>query len=164
MTVHFSETAEKRFKEIVSRYPKKDAAMLPVLALAQEEFGALSREVSLLVAEKLGVSLARVESVISFYTLFTKKKMGKHHMEVCRNVSCKMRGSDELVSCLEKELGIKPGETTPDGEFSFTTVECLAACGGAPALRVDSDYYENATAADLKRLIGKLRGSGGEDR
>ncbi|MFH1262353.1 MAG: NAD(P)H-dependent oxidoreductase subunit E [Pseudomonadota bacterium] len=164
MSVSFTPAAERRFEEIVARYPKRDAALLPVLWLAQEEFGHLSLEVRELVAEKIGVSLARVESVVSFYTLYTMKKAGKHHIQVCRNISCTLRGSDELLSCLGRELNVAPGEVTSDGALSYSAVECLAACGGAPAIKVDGDYYENTSPSDLKRLVARLRGSGGEDR
>jgi NADH-quinone oxidoreductase E subunit len=157
MDIQFSSSAEKRFSEIVSRYPKADAALLPVLWLAQKEFDYLSPEVRAYVAEKVGVSLARVESVVSFYTLYHTRKMGKHHIQICRNLSCSLRDGEKLLSCIEGELNIKKGEVTKDGKFSFEAVECLAACGGAPALQVNGQYYENMNEKQLRDLIGKLK-------
>jgi NADH-quinone oxidoreductase subunit E len=159
MAVQFSKSAEKEFTKIVGRYPKKDAALLPVLWLAQKEFGYLSPEVQKYVAEKMGVSLARVESVVSFYTLYRTKPAGKFHIQVCRNISCNLRGCESLISALEQELGIKSGETTPDGLFSYEQVECLAACGGAPALQVNSKYHERVSADTLRNLIETCRKS-----
>jgi NADH-quinone oxidoreductase subunit E len=157
VTVRFSPEAERRFAELVKRYPRKEAALLPVLWLAQDEFGCLSPEVRAHVAELLGLSLAKVESVISFYTLYRTKPTAKHRVQVCRNVSCRLKGSEDLVAWLEKE-------TASGGSLDYETVECLAACGGAPALRVDDDYYENAGVKDLERVVGRLKGTGGEDR
>ncbi len=157
MNTQFSKEAEKKFTEIVSRYPRKDAALLPVLWLAQEEFEYLSQEVRAYVSARLDVSPARVDGVISFYTLYKTKPMGQHHIQICRNISCSLRGCDQLMSATEKELKIKPGETTEDRKFSYSTVECIAACGGAPALQVNGEYYENVTVKSLKELFKKLR-------
>jgi NADH:ubiquinone oxidoreductase subunit E len=124
----------------------------------------LSPEVRQLVARELDQPLARVESVVSFYTLYNTKPMGKYHLQLCQNISCSLRGCDELVSVVEQELGIKPGETTHDGMFSYSKVECLAACGGAPAMQVNFDYHENVTPTGLRELIAQLKGSRGKDR
>lgn len=153
----FSVEAEKKFQDIVSRYPRRDAALLPVLWLAQEEFGIISQDVSRYVAQKLGISLARVESVLGFYTLYTTKKQGKYHLQVCRNISCDLRGCGEVMRVIESELGLKPGQTSSDGLFTYSHVECLAACGTAPALQVNQDYHENLTAESVKTLITTLK-------
>lgn len=163
MSVQFSPKTEKRFEEIVARYPRRDAALLPILWLAQKEFEFLSPEVRAYVASKVGVSLARVESVISFYTLYYTKRMGTHHIQVCRNLSCCLRGGESLTETVREELGIGPGETTTDGKFSFSTVECLAACGGAPALQINGDYHEQMSPEKLRDLIGELK-ERGKDR
>ena len=155
MALRFSPEAEKRFGEILGRYPRKEAALLPVLWMAQNEFGHLSREVQSYVANRLSLSLAKVESVVSFYTLYNTEPKGKHHVQICRNISCRLKGSEELTACMEK---------SPSDEIGFSNVECLAACGGAPVIRVDDDYYEKATPKDLERVVGKIRGSGGENR
>ncbi|HLG19223.1 MAG TPA: NAD(P)H-dependent oxidoreductase subunit E [Bdellovibrionota bacterium] len=158
--MRFSSSAEEKFADIVSRYPKSDAALLPVLWLAQEEFDVLTPEVRAYVARKLHLSAARVESVVSFYTLYKTKPMGKHHIQICRNLSCSLRGCDRLMGWVVKNLGIKPSETTPDWEYSYSTVECLAACGGAPAIQIDGDYFENVTEQRLEELIGRLKDNG----
>lgn len=163
MSIAFSEKAEKRFKEIVSRYPHREAALLPVLWLAQEEFDYLSPEVRAYVAQRLSVSLARVEGLVSFYTLYKTKPMGKYHIQICRNISCSLRGCEELMNCVERKLGIKPSETTSDQQFSYSTVECIAACGGAPALQVNMDYFENMTTRGLEELIQKLKSKNGKN-
>jgi NADH-quinone oxidoreductase subunit E len=164
VTVRFSPQAGERFSEILSRYPKKEAALLPVLWLAQNEFGHLSPEVRAYVAGELGVSLAKVESVVSFYTLYSTKPVAKTRIQICRNISCRLRGSEDLSAWMEKEMGLSSGEKTPDGSVGCCTVECLAACGGAPAIRVNDDYYEKTGVKDLERVVGRARGTGGEDR
>jgi NADH:ubiquinone oxidoreductase subunit E len=108
--------------------------------------------------------LTNVESVASFYTMYESRPVGKHTVQVCRNVSCRLKGSGELSAWMARELGVSPGETTADGSITYSEVECLGACGGAPVVRVDEAYQENAAVKDLERVIGKLRGSGGEDR
>lgn len=156
--IAFSTEAEKKFQEIISRYPRKDAAMLPVLWLAQEEFEFISQDVSRYVAQRLEVSLAKVESVLGFYTLYNTKKMGKYHLQVCRNISCHLRGCKDVMDAIETELGIRPGETTPDGKFTYSHVECLAACGNAPAMQVNMDYHENLTKDAVTSLVAELKG------
>ena len=158
--IRFSKEAEKKFNDIVGRYPQRDAALLPVLWLAQEEFDVLTPEVRSYIAEKLDVSLARVESVVSFYTMYRTRPSGKHHIQVCRNISCVLRGCEELMKFMESNLGLRPGDTSADGLFTYSTVECIAACGGAPALQVNADYHENMTPKGLAELIGKLKDRG----
>ncbi len=157
MTVAFSQAADKEFQAILKRYPQRGAALLPVLWLAQKELGPLSGEVRAYVAHRLDLPLARVEGVISFYTLYQTQPVGRYHIQVCRNLSCALRGCGELMQCLEEKLKIRPGEMTPDKMFSYSTVECLAACGGAPALMVNMDYYENMDRGSVETLLEKLR-------
>ncbi len=160
MSPKFSEAAEKEFSAIVSRYPKAEAALLPVLWLAQREFGPLSREVREYVASRLALSPARVESVVSFYTMYSMSRPGKFHIQVCRNLSCTLRGCGKLMELVEGELGLKPGESSPDGLFTYSTVECLAACGGSPVLHVNETCHENVTGESLRKLIEDLRKHG----
>jgi NADH-quinone oxidoreductase subunit E len=164
VTIAFSASAEKRFREILGAYPSREAALLPVLHLSQEEFGHLSAEVRSYVANRLELALARVEGVVSFYTLYATEPTSRHRVQICRNISCRLRGSDELISWMEKEAGIDAEAGTPRS-VEYSAVECLAACGGAPAVRVNNDYRENTDLADLKRVIGKLKGEpDGKDR
>lgn len=158
MKIQFSSTAEAKFQKILSGYPRKDAALLPTLWLAQDEFEFLSEEVRDYVAERLDLSRARVDSVTSFYTMYTTKKLGKYHLQVCRGISCYLKNCKDVMSGIEKELNIKPGETTKDGLFTYSHVECLGNCGNAPTLQVNVNKYdENLTGESVIRLIGDLR-------
>jgi NADH-quinone oxidoreductase E subunit len=160
MNLVFSASAEREFADVVARYPRREAALLPVLWLAQREFGRLGADERKFVAEKLGLSLARVESVVSFYTMYRTRPAGTYHIQVCRTLSCNLRGCERLFQTVEGEIGVKPGETTADGIFTYEQVECLGACGGAPVVRVNDDYHENLTPDEMKALIGKMRGDG----
>jgi NADH-quinone oxidoreductase E subunit len=134
------------------------AALLPTLWLAQEQFGHLSLEVMEYVAEKLELKPAFVGSVASFYTMFYKRPMGRHHVQVCTNLSCALVGAERIVDCLRRKLGIKVGQTTGDGKFSLSEVECLASCGTAPMMQIDDDYWENLTPERTIEIIDRLAG------
>ncbi len=140
----------------MARYPIKRAAIMPTLWLAQEEFGWLSTEVLAYVAELLELSPAFVASVASFYTMYYKQPMGRHHVQVCTNLSCALVGADRIVDCLRERLGIEVGETSADGKFSLSVVECLASCGTAPMLQLNDDYVENLTPERVLELIDRL--------
>ncbi|MEN6311949.1 MAG: NADH-quinone oxidoreductase subunit NuoE [Acidobacteriota bacterium] len=154
----FSLSAEsvKRIDELVGRYPKKEAALLPVLHIVQREKGFISRAAEEWVAGTLGVPPLRVREVLSFYTLLRREPAGKHVIQVCRNISCFLAGAEEIVGYLESRLGIKAGETTADGRFTLVAVECLGNCDRAPCLMVDDDDYgpvgREAIDGILKRL------------
>ena len=109
------------------------------------------------VAERLGVAAAEVMNTATFYTMLRKKPVGKFHIQVCTNLSCYLRGSDELMGLLEKNLDIKCGQTTDDGCFTLDHVECLASCGTAPMMQVNDDYYENLTPGLVEELLSKWR-------
>lgn len=158
MAGRFSEETYKKFQEILTHYPPehKRAAILPTFWLAQQEFGYLSLEVMEYIAELLDLSPAYVASVASFYTMFPKEPMGKHHVQVCTNLSCTLVGAEKVVECLKKRLGIGLGESTPDGQFSLSEVECLGSCGTAPAAQVNEDYHENLTPEKALELIDRL--------
>lgn len=129
---------------------------MPTLWLAQEEFGYLSLEVMEYVAGLLELSPAFVASVASFYTMYYKKPIGRHHIQVCRNLSCELLGANRITDCLRKRLGIEVGETTTDGKFSLSEVECLASCGTAPMMQVNDDYVENLTPESTLEIIDRL--------
>lgn len=147
---------ESRVDEIVSRYPRAQSAILPVLWEIQKEKGSIDLDVERWVAKRLGVSEAHVHGVVTFYTMFKQKPSGKYHIQICTTLSCMLRGSDELLKHLEKKLGIKAGETTPDGKFSIVRVECLGACGYAPMFQLNDDYYENLSLEKVDRLLESL--------
>ena len=146
----------RKLEELKKRYPTAQALVLPVLWMAQEQFGWISEETMKQTAELLGLPYAHVLGVVSFYTMFHTRKMGKHHIEICTNVSCMLRGSARILEHLQQRLGIKPGETSPDGKWSLEGVECLGACGGAPMLAVGEEFYENLTPEKVDQLLKKL--------
>lgn len=156
MAVQFSDETYKRFEEVLTHYPTKQAAILPTFWLAQQEFGYLSLETMEYIAELLDLSPAYVASVASFYTMFYKEPIGKFHVQVCTNLSCTLRGADHIVSCLQNKLGIPLGQTTDDMVFSLSEVECLGSCGTAPVVQVNDDYHENVTPDQLVQLINDL--------
>ena len=147
---------EKHVEEILSRYPNRQAACIPVLHVCQEQNGWISDEVVEWVAARLDLSAAHVKGVVTFYTLFNKEPVGKHQVWVCRTLSCALRGSDEILHHCEKRLGIHVGQTTKDGKVTLRTAECLASCGTAPMIQVDKDYYENLTTAEVDRILDRL--------
>jgi NADH-quinone oxidoreductase subunit E len=157
MALAFSPEAYKKFEEIVARYPKKEAAMLPVLYLAQEEFGHIVPEAIDYVAQLMGQSPARVYGVVSFYTMFNMKPIGRHHIQVCRTLPCALGGAEKVTGFLRKKLGIDCGQTTPDGRFTLSEVECLASCGTAPMMQINDDYYENLTEEKINEILEGLK-------
>lgn len=156
MAVEFSPAAKAKFEEIVTRYPIRRAAIMPTLWLAQEEFGWLSNDVLEYVAGLLGLSPAFTASVASFYTMYYKHPVGKHHVQVCTNLSCALVGSDRIVDCLRTRLGIEVGQTTPDGRFTLSVVECLASCGTAPMMQINDDFCENLNPERTLEIIERL--------
>ncbi len=141
-----------------TKYPQVQSAILDALRLAQDEVGYVPVEASNEVAALLGVSPHHIRSLATFYTMFFTEPVGRDVIEVCDNLSCALWGSKNLLARLEEELGITAGETTLDGAVTLLrTVECLAACGGAPALRVNTDYHEKMTDEKVVALVRELR-------
>lgn len=158
MAFALSAEDEKKFSEILSRYPNKMAACIPVLHLCQDaNEGWVSEAVIAFVAERLELSTAHVKGVATFYHLFNSEKPGKHQVWVCRTLSCALRGGEGVLKHCEKRLGIHAGETTKDGKITLRTAECLASCGSAPMMQVDKAYYENLTTAEVDRILDKLQ-------
>ena len=155
--MEFSPETYRKFAETVARYPRKEAAMLPVLYLAQREFGHLSSEAIEYVAKLMGQSPARVYGVVSFYTMYAMKPLGRHHIQVCRTLPCALRGAEKITGFLKKTLGIECGQTTPDGRVTLSEVECLASCGTAPMMQVNDDYYENLTEEKVTEILENLK-------
>ena len=155
--VAFSSESEAEFQKTVARYANKTAATLPVLWIAQNQFGWLSPEVMELVAEKLELPYARILGVASFYTMFKLKPTGRFHVQICRNLSCAMFGAEKATERVCKKLGVKPGETTADQMFTVEQVECLAACGMAPVVQVNTDYYGEMKGDKLEQLVDVLK-------
>jgi NADH-quinone oxidoreductase subunit E len=156
VSVAFSDSARREFDRLLTRYPDREAAILPALYLAQKEFGYVSDEAIVYVAELLGVTPARIEGVATFYTMYNRKPVGKYHVQICRNISCSLLGAEHLIEHVSKKLGIRPGETTPDGKFTLTKAECLGSCGTAPVMQVNDDYHENLTEESIDALLDRL--------
>jgi len=157
VTVAFSERAMQEFERILSRYPDREAAILPALYLWQQEHGSVSDEGITCIAELLGLSTARIEGVATFYTMYNRKPVGRYHVQVCQNLSCSLMGAEHLIEHLANRLGVKPGETTSDGTFTLSTAECLGSCGTAPVMQVNDDYYENLTGDAIDAILDKCR-------
>ena len=157
MAVEFSPETLKKFEETVSRYPKKEAAMLPVLYLAQQEFGYLGPEAIDYVAKLMGQPPARVHGVVSFYTMYYMKPIGRHHIQVCRTLSCALGGAEKITDFIKKKLAIELGQTTADGRFTLSEVECLASCGTAPMMQINDDYYENLNEEKVTEILDSLK-------
>jgi NADH-quinone oxidoreductase subunit E len=159
-TIRFSDAALAKAQELIRRYPegKQKSALLPLLHLAQSEFGgSLDTSSMSYVASLLNIQPIEVYEVATFYTMYNLKPVGKHLLEVCRTGPCWLRGADDIVSHIEKKLAIKDGETTADGMFTLKTVECLGSCGTAPMLQCGGPFYENLTIEKVDVLIEKLR-------
>ena len=157
MALEFSSAAFKKFQETVSRYPKKEAAMIPVLYLAQREFGYLSLEAIEYVAKLMDLSPARVYGVVTFYTMLNMQPVGKYHIQVCRTLPCALVGAEKIAALVQSKLGIQVGETTPDGKFTLSEVECLASCGTGPMMQINDDYYENLTQEKVEEILARLK-------
>ena len=159
MALQLSLSAREKLRAIAARYPSKMAACLPALHLAQQELGTTSPEVCELVARELSLPPAHVWGVATFYTMYKKGTVGKYHVQVCTNIGCMLRGGYEVLRRLESVLGVRAGETTADGKFTLTEVECLASCGTAVCLQINDAYSEDMDAAKAEKLIEELRGA-----
>ncbi len=151
-----NDAAQKRIAELKDKYPQKRSAILPAMHVVLEEVGFYNRDILKQVAELLGLSEMEVAETVSFYTYFPKQGVGKYHIRVCSNVSCMLLGAEQLLHYLEEKLKIKVGETTPDGLFTLSEVECLGSCGTAPVMQVNQTYYENLTKAKVDKIIEDL--------
>jgi len=153
--VAWSDAARREIETVVAGYPDRRSATLPVLWLAVREFGWVSYQVEKIVADVLERPLDEIHEVVTFYTMFPRRPLGKHHIEICRNISCWLAGSENLRDYLKSKLGVGVGETTRDGKFTLSEVECLAYCECAPALRFDGRYVGNLTRESIDRLLAE---------
>jgi len=153
----FSEEFEARFAEMVTHYPTKRSALVPTLLYAQDEVGCLSDEVIIEIASRLDLTELDVRNVISYYSMLTTKPRGKFNVQVCTNISCLVRGGEEILHHCAKRLGIGHKGTTPDGLFSLEEVECIGACSWAPAVQVNYDFHENLTPEKMDAVIEQYR-------
>ena len=156
MSPEYSGELRKKIGEVIARYPKKEAALLPVLHLVQDEVGFISPEEEKFVAGILGIKPMRIREVVSFYTMISPRPLGRYHVQVCSNLSCHLSGSEKLVDYLMGKLGIGIGETSPDRKFTLSLVECLGACEQAPCMMINFDYYGRLDKDRIDQILDRL--------
>jgi NADH-quinone oxidoreductase subunit F len=145
-----------KFEKLQNSYPVKRSALVPMMMYAQDEYGAVTNELIEEIARRLGLNTVQVEETLEYYSMLHRKPQGKHHVQVCTNIACMLRGGTELLEHAKKRLEIGNKETTQDGVFSLEEVECIGACTGAPAIQVNYDFYENVTIRNFDRIIEEL--------
>ncbi len=151
---------EKRAPDIektLAKYPSRRSAVMPLLYIAQEEYGYCDDSAIREVAEILGLDPTEVKSIVGFYTMFYEEPTGQYVIDVCDDLPCALRGADEFVSHCERKLGVKAGQTTPDGKFTLRTVMCIAACDRAPVAQVNTEYRYALTPESFDQMIDELR-------
>ena len=158
-TFEFTPENRKEFDRLLTRYPVKRAAMLPTLHLAQRQHGFIPPEAEEYVAGLLEVPVTDVREVLTFYSLFTRKKLGRHHIRVCMSLSCWLRGAERVAETLTRRLGVENGSVAEDGEFSWEVVaDCMGACEIAPMMQLDKDYHGPLTPDAIETAIGGADG------
>lgn len=153
----------RRIKTRMARYPTRRSAILPALTAAYKQLGHLNPTVYREIARILDVPYVEIAEAASFYTMFPKHEVGRYLIQVCHNISCSLRGADNLIAYIEKILGITLGETTPDKLFTLIAVECLGGCSAAPMMQINDTYYENLTRARVDEIIAELRAEAERD-
>ena len=151
---------QSEIDDILSRYPVKRSALIPLLYLAQQDEGFVSEAAMKEIAGLLRLTPPQVYETATFYTMLNLKQVGKFHLQVCKSLMCALVGSDTVIRWVKTKLGIGPGETTVDGLFTLSAVECLAACGTAPMMQVNEDYYERLTEEKFDRILADLKKDG----
>jgi NADH-quinone oxidoreductase E subunit len=155
-----AEKYKVEIEQIMSRYPVKRSALLPLLYIAQRDHGYITEAAMREIARILDLTPPQVYETVTFYTMFNLKPVGKFHIQVCRSLMCALVGSDTVLGWIKAMLGIAPGESTADGLFTLSTVECLAACGTGPMMQINDDYYERLTEEKVDRILADLRTTG----
>ncbi len=161
MAYKLSKNGQQRVREIAGRYPEPKSAILPALHIVVAERGYVDKEACDHISGLLDVPPIHLYEAMTFYTYFPQKPVGNYHIQVCHNISCNLRDAEELYAYLEEKHGIKEDEVTADGLFCLHRVECLGACGNAPVMQVNDDYYENLTLERVDELIEGWRKNGG---
>lgn len=160
MTFAFSQAAQACIPGIIARYAEKRGALLPLLWLAQEEQGHVSEEAMKEIARLLDLTPSQVYETVTFYTMYNRRPIGKYHIQVCRSLMCALVGTENLLAWIHAKLGIKTGQTTPDGLFTLSQVECLGSCGTGPMMQINDDYYERLTQDKTTRILDDLKREG----
>ena len=150
------------FEKLKARFPAgfESSLVLPCVRRIQEDRGFVADDDIAGLVEYLGVPRIQIEEVLSYYTQFRRKPIGRFHLQACRNVTCSMRSAERLIDHLSQKLGVAPGQTTPDGVFTLSTAECLGSCGTAPVVMVNDTYHENMSIGKLDALLEELKGQG----
>ncbi len=151
-----SEALKSKFDRIIARYPLKRSAIVPLLLFAQDEIGYVTDEAIEEIARRVDVRPIEVIEDISYYSMLHRQPIGRYNFQVCTNVSCMLRGAEEIFEHCSKRLGIRHKQTTADRKFSLEEVECIGACTGAPAMQVNYDFFENLTQEKIDALIDRL--------
>lgn len=156
-TFKYDAENEAKFQDLLGKYPTRQAVVIPALWLAHDQNRYLTPEIMDYVAERLEQSPVSVYAVVEFYSMFKTSPPGEHHIQLCHTLSCTMVGCEALTDLIHDEIGIRPGEKSADGTFSFETVECLGSCGTAPMMRLNKRYFENLTRDKMQRIIRACR-------
>jgi len=156
MEFKFSEENLQKIEQVLKKYPTKQAAVMPVLYLAQEQNGWISKEVMMETAAILEMNEEDVFGVVTFYTMYHKKEMGKYHIQVCTNVSCMLRGGYQIYDAVKEKLGLDNGDVSDNKKFSLEEVECMGSCGTAPMIAVNEDYFENLDKEKALQILDSL--------
>jgi NADH-quinone oxidoreductase subunit E len=158
----FSPELAARFDKLVTLYPKRRSALIPMLLYAQDEIGYVSDAAIAEIGQRLDITVLDVRNVLTYYSMLRTKPIGKYNVQVCTNISCMLRGGQELFEHCKNRLGIGHKQTTPDGVFSLEEVECIGACSWAPAVQVNYDFHEELTPAAMDTLLDEYRGKTGQ--
>ncbi|HEX4019599.1 MAG TPA: NAD(P)H-dependent oxidoreductase subunit E [Acidobacteriaceae bacterium] len=158
----FSPELAARFDKLVTLYPVRRSALIPMLLYAQDEQGYVTEAAMEEIAERIGITVLDVRNVLSYYSLLRTKPVGKYHVQVCTNISCMLRGANELFAHCQQRLGIGNKQTTPDGLFSLEEVECIGACSWGPAVQVNYDFHDNLTNASMDTVLDQYRKQAGK--
>jgi NADH-quinone oxidoreductase E subunit len=155
-----TEKYKDEITDLLSRYPVKRSALIPLLYVAQRDAGYITEPAMKEIAKLLGLTPPQVYETATFYTMLNLKKVGRFHIQVCKSLMCALVGSDTVIAWIKTKLGIAPGESTADGLFTLSAVECLAACGTGPMMQINEDYYERLTEDKLDRILADLKTTG----
>ena len=149
---------QERFAQVRAQYPAEmtSSLVMPMLRIMLEEKQHLSESDAVFIADYLGLPAMQVKEALTWYTMFYRQPVGKHVVKVCRNIACSLMGAERIIDYLSRKLGIKPGETTPDGRYTLLLVECLASCGTAPVMQIDDTYHEQLTEAAIDQILKGL--------
>jgi NADH-quinone oxidoreductase subunit E len=156
----FSDQLEKRFADLVTHYPIKRSALVPMLLYARDEVGCVSDEVVREIAARLELTDLEVRNVVSYYSMLHTRPIGKYNIQVCTNISCMLRGAERIFEHIGKRLGIGHKQDTPDGLFHLEEVECIGACSWAPAMQVNYTFHENLTPEKVDQVLETLKTNG----